>query len=236
MTTLAEQLREELPPVTLLLGPEGSGKQALARELSRIHAHPADRLWVSWLSIEKAGAIQRVAYVAPVGKCKVIVIVLALATSAALNRLLKLLEEPPETVRFILVATREPPVTIRSRSQVVTFAQPGEDGSAPAKSTVLTAIRAAQSGDRAQLATALKAWEAEDSRMLTCWCQERLSGRWHVFHKSDSAASEKFARALLAGLTANRGARPRLAARTALEAASGVEKLHARTAAGAATC
>jgi hypothetical protein len=228
---LRGHLEQNLPPVTLLLGPEHSGKKTLADKLLNKHAGAQDRMWVPWLSMEAGDRVQHFALVSPCGKLRVIVINLKGASSPALNRLLKLLEEPPPTVRFILVSRTEPLPTIRSRSQVVACVPEPEDpeAAAKAKATVLSALKAALAGDRALLSAALRNWTPEDSVMLFRWCEEKYSGRWRIFQSGDSQASQQFARRLLTALDANRGARPRLAARTALEAASRMEKLHACT-------
>lgn len=223
---LAEQLTLSLPPVTLLLGPEHSGKKHLASELLVTHARMLpDRLWIRHLSIDAVLQVQRFAQTSPFGRSKVVVIDLYLASSLALNRMLKLLEEPPPDVRFILLARKPPLDTIRSRSQVVTLAPAQEDEERAAKSraSALAALKAAQAGDNMLLSVALKNWSAEDSSMLSRWCKEKLSGRWRTFDPLDSRAGSKFAQRLLAALDASRMARPRLAARTALEAASRME-------------
>jgi len=225
---LAEALERELPSALLLLGPD-LRKKTLAVHLQELHTiAEVDRLWVSWLSVEAVGRVQAFALTAPHGKLRVVVIDLHRATSAALNRLLKLLEEPPETVRFVLLAREEPLATIRSRAQVITFGQGSDSGlseaQAKARSAALAALKAARSGDFSLLRTAMRDWGAGDSQMLSCWCEERLSGCWNVFTATDSTAGTQFARRLLAALAANSSARPRLAARTALEVASRMER------------
>jgi hypothetical protein len=227
--TLREQLQLSLPSVLLLLGPEHTGKKTFAWELALLHAPIGeDRLWISHLNIPAVARVHTFAYLAPVRAPKVAVIVLTMASSAALNRLLKLLEEPPETVRFVLVARKEPLDTIRSRAEVLTFGVGSDprlsERESASKTAALNAIRAAQAQDSSLLRTALRNWGAEDSKMLAQWCEERVSGRWRHYVVTDVSADEGFAQRLLAGLTANRAARPRLAARTALEAASRTEK------------
>lgn len=220
------QLYVALPPVTLLLGPEHSGKKTLANSLLIHHARVLlDRLWVKHLSLDAGQQIQRFCQTAPFGRLKVVVIALTGATSAALNRMLKLLEEPPDTVRFILIARKEPLATIRSRSQVVVCAPQPEDAEqiSRARSAALAALKSALSGDSSLLSMALKNWSAEDSSMLSRWCLEKMSGKWRTFDPLDSKASRKFAQRLHAALDANRMARPRLAARTALEVAARME-------------
>lgn len=226
---LREQLEKELPQVTLLLGPDKSGRKTFAWSLLERHVpHGVDRMWVSRLDIAAVSRIQGFAFTAPHGKLRMVVIELLWASSAALNRLLKLLEEPPETVKFILVARKDPLPTIRSRAEVVTFGISPQDTLSEAqmrsRSAVLAAIKAARSGDSALLRSAMRDWSALDSQMLVGWCSERLSGRWTVFEATDVSTSMQFAQKLLGALTANRHARPRLGARTALEAASRMER------------
>lgn len=118
--TVVENLVAHLPPVALLLGPEHVGKKTVARHIQITHtSSPLDRLWVSKLTAETASTIIRYTSYAPgVSPYRIVVACIDGASPGALNSLLKLLEEPPPTARFILVASRAPLPTIRSRSQV----------------------------------------------------------------------------------------------------------------------
>ncbi len=114
-------LERDLPPVTLLIGPHSVGKWTMARHLvTHHHIHPADALFVeSGLTIDGVRTVIALAHRAPVGAYKVVVSRLDTAVSInALSGLLKVLEEPPATCRFILTSPPEPLSTIRSRATV----------------------------------------------------------------------------------------------------------------------
>lgn len=115
-----DQLEQALPPVTLLLGPESVGKMTLARHLAVLHApSQLDRLQLDRLTVDGAREISQWTRGRPQGALRVILLRLDAAVSeAALNALLKELEEAPPHVRFILVSAVSPLLTIMSRSQV----------------------------------------------------------------------------------------------------------------------
>lgn len=115
--------QRDLPPVTLFTGPPHTGKKTAAYILMMRHAPGVlDRVWISSLTAESLGYVQRAALIAPFGgSCKVVVICLDGATTTVLPRLLKLLEEPPSTARFILISVADVPATLRSRSYKVRF-------------------------------------------------------------------------------------------------------------------
>jgi hypothetical protein len=127
--TAREELERGLPPVALLTGPESVGKWTLARYLAGFHGiRKANILWLERLTDASAGELRQWAHTFGLdGQLKLIVVRLdghkydnaqRSASPEALNALLKVLEEPPPTVRFILVASLPPLATIRSRSRV----------------------------------------------------------------------------------------------------------------------
>lgn len=110
---LRENLEQQLPQVILLLGPEGVGKKTLARHLARHHGYPV----VPCAGLSAAMAREIVNY-ADVKAQRAFIVPLDGATETAQNILLKAIEEPPERVRYLLVATRWPLPTIVSRAEV----------------------------------------------------------------------------------------------------------------------
>lgn len=114
-----EQLEYSLPQVTLLFGPKGIGKAQLARHLSEVHNFaPIDVYWQSNLYADNARWVVADTNIAPVGKRKLYVLEMDTALESVQNILLKVLEEPPPTVAFILLCSKQPLPTIVSRSQV----------------------------------------------------------------------------------------------------------------------
>lgn len=107
--------------VVLLLGPESVGKYTLARHV--ISAQLADRHSVSLcehLTSDGAREIQHWLLRAPMsGKHSYVLIDLDGASSQACNQLLKILEEPPDYARFVLVSSTGTLPTIASRATVL---------------------------------------------------------------------------------------------------------------------
>lgn len=115
--TARHALEAALPPVVLLRGPASVGKRSLAVHLARHHGvAKIDTRAVTRLTAEVARDLRDWAFRAPSGPGKAAIIRLDDATDAALNVLLKVLEEPPAPARFLLTATRPTLDTIASRA------------------------------------------------------------------------------------------------------------------------
>lgn len=112
-------LETELPPVTMLRGPRSVGKWTLAEYLLEAHKiYEVDTRKYKSLDVPSAREIVTFAQRAPVGNLKAILIDLDFTSLAALNTLLKVLEEPPSPVRFILTLSGSTLDTVMSRSRV----------------------------------------------------------------------------------------------------------------------
>lgn len=203
-----DQALAELPPVLLLLGPGGpeAGEQLYERHRSSFSGR------VGQLDASIARYVVGQAYIRPVGKAfRVYLIHLDGANDTAQNTLLKVLEEPPETVRFILTASLPPLPTITSRCQVLTPAPPEV---APAsvrtaeQTLVAAAVRAARDGQRQVLETALRRWDSAHTEVLRAWAAERAADRWIAFDSGFvTDVTIKQALVILAVLRAYDGAR-----------------------------
>jgi replication-associated recombination protein RarA len=114
-----QALEESVPPVVLLRGPASVGKWTLAQYLAQHHGVlPVDLRSVAQLTAEAARDLRRFSSTAPFGVRKMVVLRLDGASEQALNALLKLLEEPPPVVSFVLVSSVRTLDTIASRAQV----------------------------------------------------------------------------------------------------------------------
>lgn len=115
-------LERELPPVTLLTGPPSVGKWTLATHLADHHRiadvdrylHHRQPLTIGWVRTMLPRAF-RAPFQSPF---RLIIVDLTAASAPSLNALLKILEEPPATARFLLTASTPTLPTITSRSQV----------------------------------------------------------------------------------------------------------------------
>jgi replication-associated recombination protein RarA len=114
-------LEQHLPSVVLLRGSPSIGKRTLASHLADHHGYPAyDVRVVEKLSADEARDLKRFAGVAPMTSAgKLVIAEIDGASDSALNALLKLLEEPPPSCKFLLLASRRPLDTILSRSHQV---------------------------------------------------------------------------------------------------------------------
>lgn len=113
-------LERHLPTATLLLGPASIGKWTLSNHLADHHHVAISDRWVvpGGLTIDTVRLVAAFARRAPVGQFKLIQARLDHASKAALNALLKTLEEPPPYVRFLLTSARQVQPTVRSRCTV----------------------------------------------------------------------------------------------------------------------
>lgn len=114
--------RELSPQPVLLLGPESTGKWQMAQWISSYHAPWYNARWLAEPKMDDIRALRLFLSYPPfpanVGSgFKVVAVNLdgARAGSSVQNALLKDLEEPPDYVRWLLVASRSPLATISSR-------------------------------------------------------------------------------------------------------------------------
>ncbi len=118
--SVRDLLEKRLPPATLLRGPSSVGKWTLALHLADVHkVLTVDRyIHADTLTTTEARKVVAFACTAPFGAFKYVLLTTDNAQPAALNVLLKILEEPPAGTRFMLVASQHPPDTIRSRCEI----------------------------------------------------------------------------------------------------------------------
>jgi len=216
-------LAAELPPVTLLLGDYFLEYGALISELARHHkVGTADMLFLA-MPISAADARSLVSHVnvAPFGPFKLVAAILDNASEQAQNILLKLLEEPPGTARFILMSSEPPLPTIVSRAQVYRFGvqlrQQEADDEAQGK--VSAAVRAAMTGNQGLLLALCEGFEARHIAMLSRWAQSQATGKRPELYPDGAMEPEvpvRVARKVLQSLAAVDRARPVNAAVTAL--------------------
>lgn len=204
----------DLPPALLLLGP---GSWEAAQQLYERH-ESACSTRVEKLDAISARYVVGQAYILPFGKAlKVFVICLDEATDTAQNILLKVLEEPPDTVRFILASRLPPLPTIVSRCQVLVqdgAAAVPDPADAKTRQMVVTAVRAARDHQTSLLEAAMAGWDEPHTAVLRAWAAERAADRWVAFEAGFiDRVSVRQAMTILATLEAHPGARtaPRVA-------------------------
>jgi DNA polymerase III delta prime subunit len=116
-------LEQGLPPVTLLKGPRSVGKMTIAEYLVDYHhVHPADLVWCEVpLKVDQVRDVIAFVSTMSAGPFKLVLADLDGASEAAFNALLKTLEEPPPSARFILSASQSVPATVESRAAIFTL-------------------------------------------------------------------------------------------------------------------
>jgi hypothetical protein len=209
----AEEVRAvlagDLPPALLV---RGRG----AWDLAAAAAEPGWRVARS-LDAAAAREVRVTAWLLPPGERRVFLLNLDGASAQVQNSLLKVLEEPPDTSRFVLTAAGPVLPTVASRCYQVALGTAREalpdDG--PARAAVGSAIKAACSGQSALLAQTVRGWWKDappggppHPRLLARWAAEAASGRWVQFAPDFAPeVSARQAMQLLAELARYRGSR-----------------------------
>lgn len=229
LATVRRILEAGLPPVTLLTElPERPTAAELAEHLFRHHGIAAVDRFVSGtgpVSIDLVRGLIRWAARAPFcSPFRLSVIGLDAASPQAQNALLKILEEPPGGMRFILHATRPVLPTVASRAQHYQLGHlrehAGTDTDPRVRDQVLALVAALAARDRAAAGRALAGWREDHHRLLGIWLVETATRRWRCFSAADAAGlADDPARvwALLRAVNALPAARSRLGVRAALE-------------------
>jgi DNA polymerase III delta prime subunit len=115
---VTKALSLRLPPVSIITGPPSVGKRlvaahaAISNNVARV-----DFTEVKRLTVEEAARIKKFMVTHPMSNLKFALIDLDSATNAAMNDLLKTLEEPPEYARFSLISSKRVPPTLLTRGQ-----------------------------------------------------------------------------------------------------------------------
>jgi hypothetical protein len=171
-----------LPAVLLVAGP-GAGQVGY-----RVYAQNCGTrgVVVSSLTVDAVRDIQMQAYraVPASERFRAFLVSLDGASEQALNALLKVLEEPPDSARFILTATRPVLDTIVSRCHVIVLGSQAHgvaEMDARVRGAVSAAVKAARTGQPARLSPAMRGWDGSCTTALGVWAAEAVSGRWRVF-------------------------------------------------------
>ncbi len=114
--TVVPQVVASEAPVTLLLGPDGIGKALAAQAILKRSAAPYDTRWLDACGVGDVRDLGRFISVGSVSGRKVVGIDLDAASESSQHALLKMLEEPPRGVRFVLTSSGSLLPTVRSRS------------------------------------------------------------------------------------------------------------------------
>jgi DNA polymerase III delta prime subunit len=111
-------LSSQLPPVSVITGPASVGKRMIAAYAAmRNDVARIDFTEVRRLTISEASRIKDFMQTRPTRNLKFALIDLDMASTPAINDLLKTLEEPPEYARFSLISSSRLPTTVLTRAQ-----------------------------------------------------------------------------------------------------------------------
>lgn len=242
-------------PVLVFRGPESVGKRTICEhiiERNGVKTVDTIRVFNRPLTVDDAREAKRFMSVAPMGPYKVLAARLDGSSPAALNALLKVLEEPTPRARFLFTTIAPVLLTVASRATVLSLGYlkteeveevllrrgfDPDDAAAVAelsggqvkraldmgdaslaKGPVVTLIRGVALGDEALILNALNGnFDERQLRLLRLFCIESRTRIWRVFSAEDAYGLERTP-GLMARIYAilNSGARPRVAARTAL--------------------
>lgn len=113
-------MEQTLPAVTLLFGPVSVGKRTIAEHVGRRYGViQAEQIRIEHITSEIVRELINHSNFQSRGPFKLVIARLDGASENALNSMLKLLEEPPASTRFILLASRPTLPTIMSRSVIL---------------------------------------------------------------------------------------------------------------------
>lgn len=108
--------------VWLFVGPRGTGKWSAAEQLRKDRSIlNTDVLRVKSLTADAARSIVDFSYTSPVGKERMTIVRIPHTSTRAIQTLLKVLEDAPDSISFVLLSSAMPIDTIVSRSQVRKF-------------------------------------------------------------------------------------------------------------------
>lgn len=113
-------LEDNLPQVVSFMGPKSIGKRTLAIYLKQFHGFDGVDFgeFYSPFTVEKARHLHEWSQYAPFGDRKLAIVHLDRASENSLNDVLKLLEEPPSYMHFILIHSEPTLSTVLSRAHV----------------------------------------------------------------------------------------------------------------------
>lgn len=111
-------LSSQLPPVSIITGPQSVGKRMIATYAAIKNNIPRlDFTEVKKLTVDESDRVKQFMLTRPSKNFKFALIDLDTASEPAIHDLLKLLEEPPTYARFSLISSRRVPATVLTRGQ-----------------------------------------------------------------------------------------------------------------------
>lgn len=111
-------LSSQLPPVSIISGPPSVGKRLIAAHAAMTNnVSRVDFTEVSRLTVAEASRVKEFMSVQPMVDLKFALIDIDSASNAAINDLLKALEEPPSYARFSIINSAKLPATLRTRGR-----------------------------------------------------------------------------------------------------------------------
>lgn len=223
LDTVRATLEAQLPPATLILGPAKTGKWTLVRHLASHHRVPLvdQSTWPGGLRVTNVRALAEFADRAPHGPFRLVLARLDGSSAAAFQAMLKPIEEPPPTVRYLFTATVRPPATVMSRCTVYATAGHGTHATHddPSRAAAVTVLRAVMAGDTVLFDTALRGFTEDSREALLQLLTECVTRRFTSFTEADASGAHllpSLAARLLCAAATLPYARPRLALRACL--------------------
>jgi DNA polymerase III delta prime subunit len=114
-------LSSQLPSVSIITGPPSVGKRLIAAQAAMSnHIARIDFTEVKRLTVDEASRVKKFMATTPMSDLKFALIDIDSASSAAMQDLLKTLEEPPRYSRFSLISSNKVPATLLTRGHKYT--------------------------------------------------------------------------------------------------------------------
>lgn len=193
-------LSSQLPPVSIITGPPSVGKRLIAAHAAMTNnVSRVDFTEVSKLTVGEASRIKDFMSVTPMDSLKFALIDVDSASSAAINDLLKALEEPPNWARFAIISSSKVPSTLRTRGHrfSVGLLKPTELMTILLDKGISESEASKVSGlGRVDLAMQAYTNSAARATALTV-LQSVLSGDYILFAQAFKAVDEKVARTII---------------------------------------
>lgn len=109
-------LSSQLPPVSIITGPPSVGKRLIAGHAAMLNkVSRVDFMEISRLTVSEATRVKNFMSTEPMQNIKFALIDVDCASNAAVNDLLKALEEPATYARFSIISSTKLPSTLRTR-------------------------------------------------------------------------------------------------------------------------
>lgn len=211
----------DLPYVSLIRGnlSDSLKLELVNKVIETYKILPEDILKIEYLNTDSVKDIQSFCARVPFGKLKLVSIDMKDVSERNQNSILKILETPPECVKFILFTEINLLETVESRSLIFDMQCSTSSFSLEDKNLVLEALNACKHKDSDKLDSVLKSWTEGAHKLLLKWALEARSGKFEIFSFEETLGlglSENLPDSLIVALSVLDNARPKIVVKSIL--------------------